>query len=487
MTLHPKHARWMEIRGLDPSLAARLGISTVEQHGANWIKVPYIENGQELNAKFRQTSQKRHMMTPGAPLLWWNIDCLQDERCQKPEFPVVITEGEWDAIAAIQAGRPFVLSVPNGADDTETDADLTPETDAKRFQFYWRGKDATDKVARFIIATDNDQPGRILAHELVRRLGAERCLFVDYPEGCKDLNDVLADHGAHEVARILSHAKPYPVQGLYTLDEFPEPPEVKPFRIRVPLMHDAWPIVPGTFSVVTGYAGQGKTSLILACMADLMAQGVCVTIGSFETMPKPILHANLRGHLCGQFHGNLTPEQRRNADAILAERLRIIAQHPDSDEAEMTLDHALHLASIAVVRDGARVILFDPWNELEHKRRTDESETEYTGRAIREMKRFARRYDVALILVAHPRKPDMTGGSVRPPTLYDIAGSANFANKADYGIVIYRSSKDRPLVKLDVTKVRMGLPGIVGSYELEWDWQRSRYDRAQTPLHEMEA
>lgn len=486
MTIHPKHIEWLDLRGINPELAARFGISTHRDQSGAWLKVPYLEAGKELNAKFRLTSAKAHHMVTGAPLTWWNIDCLLDPRCQDPAHPVIITEGEWDALTALQIGKEFVLSVPNGAPQNEVEGGTDEASDAERFRFFWRGKRLTDGVARFIIATDADEPGRILAHELVRRLGAHRCLFVQYPEGCKDLNDVLCEHGPDAVRQVLDSAKPYPVRGLYTLDDFPEPPEPKPFNVRIPGLFDAWPIVPGTFSVVTGYAGQGKTSLILACMADLMAQGVPIAIGSFETMPKPILHANLRGHLAQMHHGHLTPQQRDNADAILRQRLRIIAQHPDSDDSDMTLDDVLDLAATAVLRDGVRVVLLDPWNEIEHKRKPDESETEYTGRTIRTMKRFARLYDVALILVAHPRKPDMTGGSAKPPTLYDISGSANFANKADYGVVIYRSSKDRPLVKIDVTKVRMGLPGTMSSTELQWDWQRSRYDRAQS-LHDMEA
>lgn len=486
MKLHPKHLAWLEGRHIDPYLAERFGVETVTHHGKAWLRVPYRDRGQAVNAKYRRTGEKEHMMEPGAPLLWWNVDCLADDAASDPSKPVVITEGEWDALTAIQCGFPRALSVPNGADERPADGELTPDGDAKRFAFFWRNKADTDKVARFILATDGDAPGLTLAHELVRRLGAHRCMFVTYPEGCKDLNDVLCEYGAAAVAEVLNGAKPYPVRGLYTLDDFPEPPEPKPFNIRLPGLFDAWPIVPGTFTVATGYAGQGKTSLILACMADLIKQGVGVAIGSFETMPKPILHATLRGHIAGCFHGHMTPQQMQEADAMLAERLRIIAQLPDSDDGDMDLDEVLDLAATAVMRDGIKVLLLDPWNEIEHKRRADESETEYTGRAIRSMKRFARAYDVAVILVAHPRKPDMTGGNAKPPTLYDISGSANFANKADYGVIIYRSSKDHPLVKFDVTKVRMGLPGIMGSTELQWDWQRSRYERVQS-LHDMEA
>lgn len=477
MTLHERHIEWIEARGLSHELALSMGLCTRRDSDGYWLAIPYLQDGRTVNHKYRLTSEKRHRMDGGAPLTWWNLDCLRDRRCHDPAFPVVITEGEWDAMAAMQAGRPFVLSVPNGADDTAHDGELTEQSDARRFRFFWDAKDQTDRVARFIIATDADKPGRVLAHELVRRLGAERCLFVEYPDHCKDLNDVLLRHGPETVARILSHAKPYPVKGLYRLADFPLPPEVEPFRARVPHLYDAWPIVPGTFSVVTGYAGNGKTSLILAMMADLMAQGVNVAIGSFETMPRPILENALRGHLAQRFHGHMSQPETDAADAILAERLSVIAQHPSSDDDDMSLEDVLDLAAIAALRDGCRVILLDPWNEMEHKMRHGETETEYTGRAIRALKRFARQYQVALILVAHPKKPAPVNGKILPPTLYDIAGSANYANKADYGVVVHRPKKDTSCVDCHIVKVRMGLPGMMDSYELEWDWHRSSYQR----------
>ena len=159
-------------------------------------------------------------------------------------------------------------------------------------------------------------------------------------------------------------------------------------------------------------------------------------------------------------------------------RLRIIAQQPRDEGSEFTLEAVLELACIAVLRDGARVVVLDPWNELEHKRDHNESETDYSNRAIRMMKQFARNYGVALILVAHPRKPVMDRGSVKAPTLYDIAGSAAFANKADFGMIVHRPDRENNVSHLHVTKVRMGMPGKMGSYQLAWDWQRCRYERA---------
>jgi twinkle protein len=159
---------------------------------------------------------------------------------------------------------------------------------------------------------------------------------------------------------------------------------------------------------------------------------------------------------------------------VFADKFGIIAQTADDDESEMTLENLLELAKIAVLRDGIRLLVIDPWNEIEHKRRSDESETDYTGRAIRAMKRFAKLYECAVWLVAHPRKPQ-TDGKLRMPSLYDLSGSANFANKADFGVVIHRPDPKASLIDFRVAKVRMGLPGHMGQISLSWDSGTSSY------------
>ena len=90
------------------------------------------------------------------------------------------------------------------------------------------------------------------------------------------------------------------------------------------------------------------------------------------------------------------------------------------------------------------------------------------------LKRFARTYDCADWLVAHPRKPS-TDGNPRPPSLYDLAGSANFANKADYGVTVHRDDLASNRIDVRVVKVRMGLPGKVGRVSLALDFRTMGY------------
>ena len=468
--LHDKHRQWIEGRGIDPELAEKLGLETIASDGCNWLAVPYVEAGQTINHKYRLTTEKRHKMDAGAPLALWNADVLQDPRV-KTGAPVIITEGEWDAIAAIQEGFPFTVSVPNGAPGTPTQ-DLDT---ARRYEWVDRHANDLANVREFILAVDDDEAGRILRTELAALLGAERCRFVEYPFPSKDLNEVLSDHGKEALVDCIHTAKPFPVKGLYRIDDFPERGEVRSYSVGIPAIEDMIKIVPGTFTVVTGFANMGKSSLMNAIVANALQQHFPVCMASFETDVKPILLDGLRKALlhCGQHDLRGHPGLAR-ADALIRERLTIISQTVGDEETEMDLDYFLQVARTAVTRHGAKLIVLDPWNELEHKRRRDETETDYTGRAIRAMRRFAKVNDVAFWVVAHPAKPH-PGAVKTVPGLYEISGSAHWANKPDYGLTYHRRNFETGEADIVINKVRMGMPGRRGEAKVRYDFRDSTF------------
>lgn len=463
--VHEKHKEWIESRGIDPVLAEKLGVETVAKGGANWITIPYLENGKLVNRKYRLTSEKRHQMEPGADLLLWNCDILKDQRCQKEA--VIITEGEWDAIAAIQAGFDLSVSVPNGAPGKQTE-DLD---NATRYNWFDRHLAELSEVSTFILATDGDEAGQYLAADLVALLGAEKCKFIVYPDGCKDLNEVLHAYGESAVTQVINQAKEVPVKGLYSLDDFPEKAEVRYLDMGIIALRDYIKIVPGTLTVFTGFANMGKSTLMNEIIAHALRQ-IPVCLASFETEVKPILRDGLRKVLHGCAAADMPNQDFTECDKMLSERLRIITQAVDED-LEMNLEEFLETCRTAVIRDGVKMIILDPWNELEHKRRPHETETDYISRALRAIKRFAKQHDIAFWIVAHPTKPNERSNKV--PGLYDISGSANWANKADYGLTYHRPDPEQNKALAIITKVRMGLPGKKGKVPLQFDFRDSRF------------
>jgi twinkle protein len=112
------------------------------------------------------------------------------------------------------------------------------------------------------------------------------------------------------------------------------------------------------------------------------------------------------------------------------------------------------------------VIVIDPWNEMDHARNRDETTTEYTGRAIKAFKRFARKFMVHMIVVAHPSKQMKDKeGNYTIPTLYDISDSAHWYNKADLGVVVHRESENNSIIRVSKSRYHdeIGVPGEVNA------------------------
>jgi twinkle protein len=475
MGMIEQHRDWLVARGITEETAAKFGLHTHNDGHSQWLRVPFMENGQAINHKWRKTKAKDHRMDTGAPLLLWNHPAVVE--AARTGEPLIITEGEWDALIVAQSGLPLVTSVPNGAPDILTDDVFT----ATRYEWFHRHRKVLDHVSKFILATDGDDAGRVLAADLARLLGPERCFFIEYPEGCKDLNEVALGYSEQEVVDTLRRAKPYPVVGYYRASDYPEPPPFRAYDIGIAGLENLWPLVPGTFSIVTGWPGHGKSTAVLAAVAHLINQGLPVALGSFETMVKPVLVRRLRATIYGCHEYDDMATRPGPADAVIEEKLGIISNLHANDDTELSIEKIIELAIVAVLRDGVRLLVMDPWNEIEHKRRQDESESEYVGRAIRLLKRFAKDYDCAVWVVAHPRKPTHGDGTPKRPSLLDLAGSANFANKADYGVIFHRDDLGGDQVVATVVKKRMGLPGAMGIKHLAWSAAHSRYFDETTP------
>jgi twinkle protein len=477
------HIKWLEARGISAERAAQHGLKTAEalfppEPGSDsdkWVKakciaVPFLRNGEVFNHKYRRTTVKQHVMDKGAPLGLWNEEAL--DRAAGGTW--VITEGEWDGIVAEELGW-AASSVPNGA-PTKASDDVAS---SKRYEFLWDVKDKIAKVNRIIIAADGDDAGIALRADLIALFGPVKCSFVEYPEGCKDLTDVVVNKGVEAASACLVNAKPVPVSGLHRLNDFPDMPDLKPLPLLgLPEFDDLWGLVAGTLTIITGYPGHGKSSLVLKLIANAIGgHAVPVTIGSFETMPRPILERRILASLDERAEYDPTIWRNELARRIMDERLTVIANTPD-EEHELDLETLLDLADISVMRFGTKLLVIDPWNEIEHKRGRDENETDYVSRAIRAIKRFAHRTQTAVWVIAHPRKPSTDGLPKYPPCLYDLAGSANWNNKADYGLVVHRPDLTGPDVVASIVKVRMGLPGRCGRVVLRFDASRSRYGLA---------
>lgn len=441
----------LEQRNLDPETAARLGLR--ECGGA--IEFPYVKDGAEVYAKTR-TQDKRFFIKPdGVAPFFWNFDALKDET----QETVIITEGEFDALAAIQCGFPSTVSVPNGS-----------QGENGNLPYLETALPYLAKKREIILAVDSDEKGIALMNALAIRLTKARCKWVRYPQGCKDLNDALVKYGEKGVKESIARAEWVAVDGDYSLLELPPIPAPKKYFCQFAGMD--LNIRMGDFSVITGVPSCGKSTFVNDLLCRLIENyGLRPAIGSFEQMPQTDHRRALRTWHSGKLEKYMDDAEKVAADQWINKNFRFIV--PSEDD-EVTLEWLLERMAAVVVRRGCNIIIIDPWNELDHRRPQDLTITEYVGWAIRELKRFAKKYQVHVMVVAHPAKMKRdSNNKLLRPTLYDISDSAHWYNKADLGIVVH---KDKEGSAIEIAKSRyhteIGKPDI---YAVSYNFENGRF------------
>lgn len=284
---------WTQERCLAQHLLAELRITEEcimlpESHELeNCLCFNYFENGTLINTKYR-SGRKHFMMVKGAELIPYNIDAILDT----PEC--IITEGEFDAAAFMSAGRKDVISVPAGAQNNLTWMDRFVDTHFEPKQLIY-------------IATDEDNSGRLLQRELVRRLGAERCRLVRFGPECKDANEHLIKYGAESLLITLEQAEEIPLEGVFTAEDRQEPLRTLFENGLQRGAETGWnnldencTFETGRLAVWTGRTGEGKSEFI-----DELVLRLCLRhewkIGFFspENMPMEYHLAKLAEKLTG--------------------------------------------------------------------------------------------------------------------------------------------------------------------------------------------
>lgn len=476
-----KILKWFSDRGIPANIVALNQITTNTvwmpqlESETKVIQFPYFRGGECINIKSRD-AQKHFRMESGAERIFYGMDMVQGET-------LIIVEGEIDKLSLETAGFNNAVSVPDGAPAPNT-KDYT-----SKFAFLENCEEWLKQFSKFILAVDNDEPGKKLEEELARRLGRDKCFQVQWPENRKDANEVLCNEGLSRLAQTINDAFPYPVQGLF---------EVKSFLPQIRRLYEngmtrgvktGWDVVDqhinfsaGQWTVVTGIPGHGKSEWLDALMINLAhAYDWTFAVFSPENQPLEIHFQKLSEKYIGKpFFGKDRMDKAELATAArwIDARFSFVLPEPE----HLSIDSVLALAKTAVNRKGIKGLVIDPWNELDHSRPGNLTETEYISQCLSKIRRFARDNDIHVFLVAHPTKlkkeKNEQGAMVyMPPTPYDISGSSHWRNKADNAITIFRPdvTKESSTVEIHVQKVRFknnGKPGIV---ELKYEYKTGRF------------
>lgn len=469
---------WFEQRGIPRSVVESEAIACLDaympqlEETVPCLAFPYRKKGQVVNVKYRALKAKAFRQESGAEKVLYRQDCIAREM-------VVIVEGEIDALSVVVAGIDSVVSVPDGAPA------VSAKNYASKFTYLDQDPDPFDGVDKIVLAVDGDEPGQVLQRELGRRLGTDRCWFVEWPKDCKDANEVLLKHGAEFLRICLERARPFPVQDVVEIASLASRIMERYYHAPAKGRSTGWGSVDefytveaGQLTIVTGVPSSGKSEWLDALILNLADEHEWMfAVCSPENAPVELHVEKMLEKVQGKPirlgpSDRMSPRDVETGLGWLHDHVRLIVP-----EDTLTIQGVLDRATVLVRRLGIQGLVIDPFNEFDHTRDRGQTETEYIGLILGSMKRWARKWGVHVWLVAHPQKMfRREDGGYPIPTPYDINGSANFRNKADNCITVWRDEElpESP-VQIHIQKIRHKHIGRVGMAELSWDKKTGRY------------
>lgn len=467
--------KWFDKRGISQKTVDDFDIKYVTKRfekEETCIVFPYKVDGEIWNHKYR-TSDKKFKQDANARKSLFNIDNVKKHWESSDVKEIVFVEGEMDVMSFYEIGIPFAVSLSDGAPNN-----IKKDESDKRFVALSE-HECLEKAERVYIATDNDEAGRNLSEELIHRFGKDICWVVNWGE-YKDANENLVkDRGSIEEK--LKSAVPFPIEGLYTANKyrsqlihFYNNGQEETHSVGFPSLDGIYRLMLGTFHLITGVPNHGKSNFLDQILINMTKnKGWNFAVFSPEHSTPMHLRRLTEKFLERPFEKDAIEEYEINV------ALNFIDKHfvfIESEKDIPTIDWILEKAKQAKIRYGIKGIIIDPYNEIDAKRAETKREDEHIRDVISACKQFARRHEVVVFMVAHPNKlTRQADGSLPPPSLYDVSGSAHWNNMCDVGVVIYRDFETNK-TRFIVRKVReAGLYGAVGETTFEFDLNRRVY------------
>ena len=424
--------KYLELRGISEKIASYVDIQS-DKNGN--IAFPFYDSNDvlmtmkyRLGRKFIKGEDKAKCWSQvGAdfsPLLF-NMNRVD------PSKPLVITEGEIDALSVLEAGYNNVVSIPNGCSNTQW------------VQYNWDWLEQFDKI---ILWFDSDEPGVKARNDVIYRLGTWRTYYVEIsnddtaPNGArlKDANEILYFKGKDRVLYYINKPFEVPVENVSDLskaEDFDIEHAEGLYTGIKELDDKIYKLTFGTLNIITGKSGEGKSVFVnQVAICQALQQGYDVFVFSGE-LPAPILRNWVETNMIGREYitmkdGHvrvLNSEKRKLMQNWYAGRVLVY-----DDDYNTTSTALLNKMEELARKCGTKVFLIDNLMMVDLECNEEgrlQAEKEFVNKLIF----FAKKYNVLVFLVAHPRKT----GELRV-TKEDIAGSGNIVNLAHMVFSVHR-------------------------------------------------
>ena len=419
-------------------------------------KLIYVKFRKPIARPVKEDGPKEWQMPNTEPILF-GMDMTTFNK------PLIITEGEIDAMALYEAGVDNVVSVPCGANNLEW------------INLCW---EYLEKFNQIILFGDSDEPGLEMVSTLSKRLGEDRCMIPkEYPECiwngkdmnriCKDANEILMCYGPEFLKQMVDSCEPAPIKGVLELSKIPfiDPTTVPRIMTRIPMLDNMiGGLSEGGVTVISGKRAEGKSTLSGPILLSAIEQGysVCAYSGelsSYKFLEWIMLQATERNYIAYK-----TDERSgKNICFVESEIQNRIKKWLDGkfflyDNAivqdEKQTDSILKVFEACARRYGCKLFLVD---NLMSALCSPDEENKAQARFTAQLKAFAGKYKAHVIMVAHPRKEKADATFTND----SISGSSAISNLADNVINVEKT----PTKGIRVTKNRdFGVTGFINTY-----------------------
>lgn len=451
MKPNEKVYKYLEARGISQSVAERYEIA--QSHKAH----PVIEGGKQVGSKnnvmvipfydpdgilryikYRDMDYKKGDKIHGnkewpekdtEPILFGMREATDFTK------PLVITEGQMDALSLVQAEVPNACSVPMGMNN---------------FKWVQPALEWIKKFPEVIIFGDNDNGHISLINELKSRMPGIPMKYV--PLICylgeKDANDILKVYGAEAVRKAISGATIPTIKNVKSFSDVQDVdintiPKIKTGMKEIDSLIKG--LCVGQVILVSGKRGDGKSTFVSQLAANALGQDKNIFVysgelASFHT--KRWLNCQLAGNDYFTEPGYEPGTQTIGSDTLkkINEWYRGKAWIYDN---QYLPDDRTELASLPdtieqVIREyDVNLVCIDnlmtAMEEVHDKDNLYVAQSNFVGR----LKKIAMQYNVVIILVAHPRK---NNGQFDNDT---VSGSSDITNKVDI-VLNYKKGTDNP-------------------------------------------
>lgn len=422
------------------------------------------ELGEHLANKYRKTKKSE------GPKMWFekgtNVNTLFNMDKINISEPLLITEGEFDCLSAIESGFKNTVSIPSGVNSTN-------EWITNNWTFI-------EQFEEIIIWFDNDEAGIKGAREVFNRLPNASVKIVRC-EVANDINELLHKYGKLAVLKQIEKASTPVLEGVATLDmiEDFDVHEAETLKTGIDYIDEKLiGMVFGSLNVLSGRNGSGKSTILNQIyIAEAIAQGYKTFLFSGE-----LIGGNVKYWLLQtlaneeQFAEYTAKDGHKYKKVTIQSKEKIVNDMKDRfflyDSDDYRIEAIIEKMTILAKRYGVRVFVIDNLVTVESSLKDKyEAETDI----VKKLKNFAKKYNALVHLVAHPRK-SMNDEIEKD----DVAGSANITNLADYVTTISRAKDD--VVEYDaILKILKNRhTGVNVGKKLMFNIERKRFYSSET-------